>query len=244
MNWVPLVLDNARASAVQVEEVVRLFQLLAQEHSKAGASILPLDDRSQLVSLAKSVMTRMEDLREFYVVHETDSRAIDFEKQRLDLKRLILEFPSLFDLALPSPSPSPLPSSSASSSEPCPNLWTQLAMIVAHQDPNPSLPPSCPDHKDLSTLARNNLWATFLIPTTHREKLDCRSQEPAVLGAAVASAPDATPGTVPICIKLTAAEFADLQSRRSELAAIKQMFMLQNRSGTAAAMAEAAVHGD
>lgn len=96
----------------ETDMCILAFERLKTSHDRAASPEDQAGFRGALNILRASIESRIEQLEDFYLQHDTDGKAILFEKQRLKLRRLLQ-----LDGARPSPArfspPPPPPSGSA-----------------------------------------------------------------------------------------------------------------------------------
>jgi len=88
-RWIPLDITRGPSLPREADKVVRMHKSLLAKFERATSR----EDKENLLdaleALRASIENRIEELEEFYLQHDSDERAILFEKQRLKLRRLL-----------------------------------------------------------------------------------------------------------------------------------------------------------
>ena len=89
-NFSELKIGRGPTLARETGQVVQQFQSLQEAVEDEDAPRQERDEAQQMLeALYTRIQNRMEELEDFYVEHDTDQRAILFEKQRMDLRRVL-----------------------------------------------------------------------------------------------------------------------------------------------------------
>eukprot|EP00762_Andalucia_godoyi_P007465 ANDGO_07883.mRNA.1 hypothetical protein len=93
MRWSPLVLNNVTQCAADVDSFGALYTRLKLEQRDASRSSVLYDRISQELSqLVSDAQDRMLELQDFIRMHDHDSRAALFEKQRRKLMKIVQDY--------------------------------------------------------------------------------------------------------------------------------------------------------